>query len=218
LIIGIRLSGFLFLFIIITNILSNFFGYKTIGDEDPEVKLQKINKEPKKFKIGIVIILIEHFSIISLALTLILTFGSCNIILGIIWCVSRIGEGLIQIYDKKNYWGLLNTALKYSDTNDTEKDSLVSLSRNILKTKSYRFSFAQILFSVGTFAYSILFALYEIIPIFIGWFGIVASILYGLGNVIFHIKPNFKVLWSIGGGLVLLFELLLGGWLLFFPF
>jgi hypothetical protein len=213
-----RLSGFLFLFIIITNILSNFFGYKTIGDEDPEAKLQKINKEPRKFKIGVVIILIEHFSIISLAVTLLLTFGSYNIILGIIWCISRIGEGLIQIYDKKSYWGLLNTALKYSDTNDIEKHSLVDLSRNILKTKSYRFSFAQILFSVGTFAYSILFVLYEIIPVFIGWFGIVASVLYGLGNVIFHIKPNFKVLWSIGGGLVLLFELLLGGWLLFFPF
>ncbi len=217
-IIGIRLSGFLFLFIIITNILSNFFEYKTIGDEDPEAKLQKINKEPRKFKTGIVIILIEHFSIISLAVTLLFTFGSYNIILGIIWCISRIGEGLIQIYDKRSYWGLLNIALRYSDTNGTEKNSLVDLSRNILKIKSYRFSFAQILFSVGTFAYSILFALYEIIPIFIGWFGIVASVLYGFGNVIFHIKPNFKVLWNIGGGLVLLFELLLGGWLLFFPF
>lgn len=217
-IIGMRLSGFLFLFIIITNLLSDFFGYITFGDEDPEAKLQKINKDPRKFKIGVVIILIEHFSIISLAVTLLITFGLYNIILGIIWCVSRIGEGLIQIYDKKSYWGLLNTALKYSDTNGTEKDALVDLSRNILKTKSYRFSLAQILFSIGTFAYSILFALYEIIPIFIGWFGIVASILYGLGNVIFHIKTNFKVLWSIGGGLVLVFELLLGGWLLFFPF
>ncbi len=217
-IIGIRLSGFLFLFIIITNILSNFFGYKTFGDEDPEAKLQKINKDQRKFKIGIVLILIEHFSIISLALSLLITFGSYNIILGIIWCASRIAEGLIQVYDKRNYWGLLKISIKYSETNGTEKDALVNLGRDILKTKSSRFSFAQILFSVGTFMYSILFTLYEIIPIFIGWFGIVASILYGLGNILFHIKPNVKVFWNIGGGLVLLFELLLGGLLLFFPF
>ena len=50
------LSGFLFLFIIITNITSDRFGYKTISDLDSDTKLQKINKDPKKFKISIVLI------------------------------------------------------------------------------------------------------------------------------------------------------------------
>ena len=94
---------------------------------------------------------------------------------------------------------------------------LIDLGHRILKTKSSRFSFAQILFSIGTFAYSILFVVYGVVPILIGWFGIVASIFYGFGNVIFHVKPNFKVIWNIGGGLILVFEVLLGGWLLFFP-
>jgi len=204
------------LFIIITNLASSIFGYKTFGDVDSEVQLKKINKDPTKFKISVVLILIEHLSIISLAITLFVSFSPYNIILGIIWCIFRIGEALIQIYDKKSYWGLLNIAIKYSDTNVAEKNVLIDLGRSILKTKTSRFSFAQILFSIGTLAYSILFVTYDVVPIIIGWFGIIASILYGLGNGIFRIKANFKVLWNIGGLLIFLFEVVLGVWLLIF--
>ena len=214
--IAIKLSGFFFLFIIVTNISSNFFGYKTFDDLDVNAHLQRIKKDPRKFKISVVLILIEHFGIISLALTLFIAFSPYNIILGLVWCIFRIGEALIQIYDKKDYWGLLNLAEQYSDTKSGENDKLFYLVRNILQTKTSRFSFAQILFSVGTFAYSVLFILYGVVPIIIGWFGIIAAILYGLGNVVFRIKSNFKILWSIGGLLILLFEIILGGWLLFF--
>lgn len=210
------LSGFFFYFIIITNIASNIFGYKTFGDVDSEAQLQKINNDPTKFKTSVVLILIEHLGIISLAVTLFIAFSPYNIILGIVWCVFRTGEGLIQIYDKKNYWGLLNIAEKFSDTNGPEKDALIDLGSSILKTKSSRFSFAQILFSIGTFSYSTLFVIYGVVPVIIGWFGIVASILYGFGNGINRIKPDFKVLWNIGGLLIFLFEVVLGGWLLFF--
>ena len=214
--IAIQLSGFFFLFIIVTNISSDFFGYKTFGDVDVNAHLQSIKKDPRKFKIGVILILIEHFGIISLAITLFIAFSPYNIILGLVWCIFRIGEALIQIYDKKDYWRLLNVAEQYSDTKSAENGESLVLARNILQTKTSRFSFAQILFSVGTFAYSVLFVLYGVVPIIIGWFGIIAAILYGLGNVIFHIKSNFKVLWSIGGLLILLFEVVLGGWLLFF--
>lgn len=183
---------------------------------DSEAKLKKINDNPTKFKIGVILILLEHISIVSLAITLLIAFGQYNIILGIIWCVARIGEGSIQIYDKNNYWRLLDTALKYSNTSGVEKDVLIDLGRSILKTKASRFAFAQILFSIGTFAYSLLFVIYEVIPIIIGWFGIIASILYGVGNMIFQRKSNFKILWNIGGLLVLFFEIILGGWLLIF--
>ncbi|MBY8991932.1 MAG: DUF4386 domain-containing protein [Candidatus Lokiarchaeota archaeon] len=214
--IEIRLSGFIFLFIIITNIASNKFGYKTFGDVDSKAKLQEINTYPKKFKISFVLILVEHISIMSLAVTLFIAFSPYNIILGIVWIVSRIGEALIQIYDKKNYWGLLNIANKYSDTSGAGRDTLIDLARSILKTKDSRFTFAQILFSIGTLAYSLLFVTYGVVPPFIGWFGIVASILYGFGNGIFRLKPNIKPLWNLGGLLILLFEIILGGWLLFF--
>ena len=211
-----KIAGFLFLFIIITNVASGFFGYKTIGEMDSEAKLQQIYGSPTKFKTSLVLILIEHFSIIALAIALFISFSSYNIMLGIIWCIFRIGEALIQIYDKKNYWGLLNIAIKYSDANDTEKNGLIDSGHSILKTKASRFAFAQILFSIGTLSYSILFVTYGVIPVIIGWFGIVSCILYGLGNGIFHIKANFKILWNIGGLLIFIFEIVLGVWLLFF--
>jgi len=125
---------------------------------------------------------------------------------------------LIQIYNKKNYWGLLNIARQYSGTSGAEKNALSDSGRSILKTKNSTFTFAQILFSIGTLAYSILFVTYGVAPVIIGWFGIVASILYGFGNGIEIVRPNFRVLWNFGALLIWLFEIVLGGWLLFSPF
>ncbi len=210
------LSGFLFLFIIITNLASVRFGNETFSDLDSGAKLQKISKNPKRFQIGLILILIEHVSIIFLAVMLFIAFSQYNIILAIVWTIFRIGEALIQIYNKKNYWGLLNIAGQYSNSTGDKKDALIDLGRSILKTKNSNFTFAQILFSIGTLAYSILFVTYGAIPAIIGWSGIAASILYGSGNVLIFVKPNIKTLRNFGGLLILLFEVGLGGWLLYY--
>ena len=208
-------SGFFFWFIIITNVASGRFGYISINELEPDAKLQKISDNQKKFKISVVLILIEHVSIIALAVMLFIAFSSYSLILGIIWITFRIGESLIQIYYKKNYWGLLNIARQYSGTSGAGKNALIDSGRSILKTKNSSFTFAQILFSIGTLAYSILFVTYGVVPVIIGWFGIVAGILYGLGNGIILRKPNFKIMLYLGALLILLFEIVLGGWLLF---
>ena len=98
-----------------------------------------------------------------------------------------------------------------------KKTRLRDSGRSILQTKNSTFTFTQILFSIGTLAYVILFVAYGVVPAIIGWFGLVASILYGFGNGIKLVKPNFKVLWNVGALLIWLFEIVLGGWLLFSP-
>ncbi len=209
-------SGFLFLFLIVIALVASLrFGSEawTISDLDSDAKLQEINDDPEKFRIGIVLSLVEHVGIIALAVMLFLAFSPFSIILAVVWTLSRTGEGLIKIYSKRNYRGLLNIARQYSGTSGAERDSLIDLGRSILKTKNSSFTFAEILFSIGTLAYSILFLTYGVVPQFIGWLGIVASILYGFGNGIRLVKPDFKVLRSFGGLLVLLFEIVLGGWL-----
>jgi len=213
------LSGFLFLFIIATLITSERFGYSVISDLDSDTKLQEINKDSKKFKIGIVLALIEHGTIIALAIMLFFAFNPYNITLAVIWTISRITEGLIDFYNEKNYWGLLNIARQYSSSSGAEKNSLSELGRSILKTKNSVFAFAQILFSIGTLSYSILFATSEAVPVpaIIGWFGIVASILYGFGNGIILVKPDKAMKIFRVGLLILIFEVVLGGWLLFSP-
>ena len=211
-------SGFLFLFLIVIAFVASLrFGSEAwkISDLDSDAKLQKINDDPNKFKISIALALIEHVGIISLAVMLFIAFSPFNIILAVVWTLSRTGEGSIHIYSKGNYWGLLSIARQYSGTNGAERDALIDLGRTIVKTKNSRFTFAQILFSIGTLAYSILFVTYGVVPPIIGWFGIVASILYGLGSGIILVKPNQSPGLLAGGLLVLLFELVLGGWLLF---
>jgi hypothetical protein len=212
----VEISGFLFLLIIVLLVLASMrYGYKTFSELEPEQQLQTIEEDPKKFRIGTTLVVIEHFVIVTLAITLFVAFSSYNIVLGVIWLVSRGTEGLIQLYNKRNYWSLLGIANQYSSKSGSEKEALSDSALSILRSKNSTFSIAQILFSVGTLAYSILFAFYAVIPVLIGWFGIVSSVVYGLGNAIACVKPDSKVLWNLGGLLVWIFELVLGSWLLF---
>jgi hypothetical protein len=219
-------AGFFFLFILILQIAMAAFGYilePTPKHYESDAKLLKFSESPKNFKISIGLALIEHFSIIILAIMLFIAFSLFNLILGIIWLICRIGEGSIQTYIEKDYWELLNIAKKYSISNGTEKKTFLDSYHIILQTKSSRFAYAMICWSIGTFTYSILFVIYPIgaLPIIIiGWLGIVSSVLIGFVDVIKLVKPDFKVydtLSSIGGLLAILFEVFIGIWLLFFP-
>ena len=211
------LSGFLFLFILVLNLAMGALGYLMEKDYyDSDADLQKINKNPKKFQISIVLALIEHGSVIALTIMLFIAFSPYNIILGIVWTIFRIGEGLIQFYNEPNYWGLLNIARQYSGTSGAEKNSLSDLARTIFKTKDSRFKFAMICWSIGTLAFSIVLVTSEVVPQIIGWLGIVASILVGFGTGIKLVKPKFKFE-VIGALFAMLFEVIIGGWLLFSP-
>ena len=147
-----------------------------------------------------------------------IAFSPYNIVLGVVWVISRTIEGLIQINNKQNFLGLVNIAQQYSSSAGAEKEGLSNQALAMLKTKNSTFTFAQILFSIGTLAYSMVFVVYGVIPVIIGWFGIIASIIYGFGNGLNRLKPNFKAIWNLGGLLIFIFELILGGWLLFSSF
>jgi len=80
----------------------------------------------------------------------------------------------------------------------------------------------MICWSVGTFALSIVLVTYVgSAPPFIGWLGIAASITIGFANMAKLVKPNLKVydtMSSIFGMLAIVFELIIGGWLIFQSF
>jgi hypothetical protein len=212
------LSGFLFLFILVLNLVMGALGYLMEKDDyDPDSDLKKINKNPKKFKISIMLALIEHGSVIALTILLFIAFSPYNIMLGFVWLIFRTGEGLIQFINEPNYWKLINIAEQYSGTIVAEKDSLSDLARSIFKTKDYRFKFAMMCWSIGTLAFSIVLVTSGVVPELIGWLGIVASILMSLWNVIKIAKLNSKNFSPIGGMASILFEVLIGGWLLFSP-
>ena len=212
------LSGFLFLFILVLNLVMGALGYLMEKDDyDPDSDLKKINKNPKKFKISIVLALIEHGSVIALTILLVIAFSPYNLILGFVWLIFRTGEGLIQFINEPNYWKLINIARQYSGTSGAEKDSLSDLARSIFKTKDYRFKFAMMCWSIGTLAFSIVLATSGVVPELIGWLGIGASILMSLWNAIKIVKLNSKNFSPIGGMAAILFEVIIGAWLLFSP-
>ncbi len=217
--IAIVLAGFFFLYIIVVlNIAVYKYGYEIFSDLDADAKLRKIDENPKKFKTSVVLVLTEHVSVVAIPIMLFIAFSSYNMILAVVWTICRTGEGVIQIYNKRSFWGLLGLARRYSVTSGAEKESVIDQGRSILETKNSVFKFAQILFSIGTLAYCILFVTYGVVPTIIGWFGLVTSVLYGLGNGVMMIRPGSKALWNVGGLLILIFELLLGVWLIISPF
>ena len=210
------LSGFLFLFILVLNLVMGAFGYLMEKDDyDPDADLQKINNNPGKFQIGIVLALVEHGCVIALAIMLFIVFSPYNLILGIVCIIFRIGEGLIQYINEPSYWGLLNIARQYSGSSGVERTSLSELARTIFKTKDSRFKFAMICWSIGTLAYSIVIATSEVVPQIIGWLGIIASILVGFSTGIKLVKLSVRDFTTIGGLTAILFEVIIGGWLLF---
>ena len=213
----VEISGlFLLLIIVVLVIASSKYGYEIFSELDSNAKLQEISEDPKKFRKGAILAVIEHVFIISLAVSMFVAFSPFQLLLGVIWLSARSVEGLIQIYRKRDYFGLLNIANQYSKASGSEKDALSDSALVILKSKNSTFSIAQILFSIGTLAYSIIFAFYVIVvPVFIGWFGIVASIIYGFGNGLARVRADSRALWNLGGLLIWIFELVLGGWLLF---
>ena len=211
------LSGFLFLFILVLNLIMGALGYSMEKDKyDPDANLQKIDKNPNKFKAGIGLALLEHGCVIALTILLFVAFSRYSLILGIVLLIFRIGEGLIQFYNEPNYWKLINIAKKYRLASNDEKKSLGNLAKTIFKKKDTRFKIAMICWSIGTFAFSIVLNTLVVIPEIIGWLGIIASILVGFSTAIKLAKPNSKDLTAIGGLTAILFEIIIGGWLLLF--
>jgi len=216
-IIEMMLSGFLFLFILFLNLVMGVFGYLMEKDEyEPNADLKKINKNPKKFQIGITLALIEHSCVIALTILLFIAFSSYNIMLGIILIIFRTGEGLIQFYNEPFYWKLINIAKRYSSASGAEKKSLSDSASIIFKGKDIRFKYAMICWSIGTLAFSIVLVISDVVPPIIGWLGIIASILIGFGDGLKLIKPKVKYT-EIGALSAILFEIIIGGWLLLSP-
>ena len=210
------LSGFLFLFIIVLYlIIIPTFGYKAeINDFNAE--LQKIKENSKKFQIGIGLAYFHNCLVIMLTILLFIAFGSYNLVLGIVLLIFRIGEGLILCYNDKNYGKLTSKARNYSSMSDNEKISISNYAPKFIKRKSFTFDIAMIFWAIGTLSFSIILVFYGVVPLFIGWLGIIASVSFGIGDGFKIVKQKSNVLMSIAGLLAVIFEVLIGVWLLFF--
>ena len=211
-----RIAGLLFLLIIVVNIASVSYGNELMSDLNAAVKLQRISEDPTRFKKGIELAVVEHLTIIALSVTLFIAFSSYDKRLGWVWLVARSLEGLILIYTETRIWELLSLAERYLVVDITEQSTLIEMGQNILQTKNTGFLLASVLFGIGTMMYSYLFVTHGVAPLNIGRAGIIIGFLWGVSNGLSLFTPSFLVLTNLSGLAVLVFELLLGGWLLLF--
>lgn len=208
-----KLCGFLYLFILVTSATSAGLGNRN-DKGDAALKLTNISENPGQYRMSVNIALMSHLGILVISGMLFLAFSSNGRSLALIGSVFRIGEGLVLLYNEVSVLRLLDLAKEYALT-ESNKESLRLLGDQILQTKNARFLLGLLLLGIGALAYCIMFVQSGAIPSMIAWLGLVAGIFTVIG-ILVNFASGFSTVYVIGMLSMMVFEVLFGGWLLFF--
>ena len=211
-----RLTGFLFLFVLATSALSA--GLIVRPDTDPDETANTLNNIAKNhdmYLIGVILDLISHIAIVALACALYLTFSPKNRSLALLGTLWRVVEGGILAFNEINNGVLLAIAQDYIAAEGAEALPLLTMGRTIILMEYWGFMIGLTFFALGSLAYSILFVSSKAIPLPLGYLGVVASILNVSCILLSLVIPSLIFIYTIGFFLIILFELILGFWLLF---
>ncbi len=208
-----KLCGFLYIFILVTNAASVGLGNRN-DETDSTVKLPAISENPDRFRLSVIVAVISHVGIIAITGMLFLAFSSYNKLLAIIGSVSRLGEGSVLIYNEISVLKLIDVAKEYA-LNGANQDSLRMLGDQILQTKNTTFLIGNLLLAIGALVYCILFLQERAVSSRIAWLGLSAGILSVIG-ILIRLVSGHQPLSVIGLSLMIIFEIVFGVWLLAF--
>ena len=208
-----KLCGFLYIFILITNAASVGLGNRT-GETDFTAMLPTISENPGRYRLGVMAAIASHLGIVAITGTLFMAFSPFNRRLALIGSVSRLGEALAMIYGEVTVLRLIDLAKEYALA-DSNKESLRLLGDQILRTKNTGVDLGLVLLSIGAIAYCVSFVQSGAVPSMIAWVGLVAGIISAIG-ILVKFASGFSALAVIGMVLMMAFEVTFGGWLLFF--
>ena len=208
-----KLCGFLYIYILITNAASVGLGNRT-GETDSVAKLPTISENPGRYRMGVIVAIASHLGIVAITGMLFLAFSPFNRQLALIGSVSRLGEALAMIYGEVTVLRLIDLAREYALA-DSNKESLRLLGDQILRTKNTGVDLGLLLLSIGAIAYGFSFVQSGEVPSMIAWLGLAAGIISAIG-ILIKFASGFSALAMIGMVLMMVFEVTFGGWLLFF--
>ena len=208
-----KLCGFLYFFILVTSAASAGLGNRN-DEADAALKLTNISENPGQYRLSVFVAIMSHLGIVVITGALFLAFSSYNRQLALIGSVSRLGEAFVLLYNEVSVLRLLDLAKEYALT-DSNKESLRLLGDQILQTKNARFLLGLLLLGIGAFAYSLMFVQSGAIPSMIAWLGLVAGIVTVIG-ILVNFASGFGTVYVIGMLSMMVFEVIFGGWLLFF--
>ena len=207
-----QLCGFLFLFILITSIISKATAGPPLDSDYVSESLHNTAANSKKFRISIVFDLISHVSIIALAGALYLAFSQYDQTLAFIGTLWRVVEGTIIAFSEISGLMFLAVAQQYVTAVDSETVALESLGRVLILAEDWGLKIGLIFLGFGSLLYGILFVTSESVPRALGWWGVIASALAIGGILLALINPKIKM---IGILFMIPYEIVLGIWLLF---
>ena len=206
-----QMCGFLFLFILLTSMLSQFLGGGVLDSGDVPSTLSDVAANGKKFRIGVVIDLISHVSIIALAALLYIAFSPYNQTLALLGTLWRVAEGTIIALTEASNFVLLDVSQKSTTATGTQAVALESMGRMLISMEQGGYKIGLLFLVLGSLMYAILFVTSGAVPLAIGWFGVIASLLAAGGIFLNLVNPNVRM----ASFLVMIpYEIVLGFWLL----
>ena len=206
-----QICGFLFLFILLTSALSQALAGGALDPADIPGTMSRVTGGGKKFRLSVVIDLISHVSIIALAAMLYHTFSPFNRSLALLGTLWRLAEGTILAFNEVNNLVLLDVSQKSASATGNQSVVLESMGRMLISTEGWGLKIGLVFLVAGSLVYAILFVTSGALPLALGWFGVIASILAAGGILLNMINPNL----SMASFLILIpYEIVLGFWLL----
>ena len=209
---ALKLCGFLYIFILITNAASVGLGNRT-GETDTAAMFETISENPGRYRAGVVVAIASHLGIVASAGALFVAFSPFNRRLALVGSLFRLGEASAMIYGELTVLKLIDLAGEYASTLSS-KESLLLLGDQILRIKNTSVDSGLLLLSAGAIAYCISFLQSGAAPSRIAWLGLAAGIISAIGISI-KFASGFSALAIIGMVLMMLFEITFGVWLLF---
>jgi hypothetical protein len=125
-----------------------------------------------------------------------------------------MGEALAMIYGEVSVLRLTDLARAYALTGSS-KETLHLLADQILRAKNTGVDLGLLLLSIGAIVYCVLFVQNRSVPSVIAWLGLAAGIMSAVG-ILTKLVSGFSALAVIGMVWMMIFEVIFGGWLLFF--
>ncbi len=185
-----QLCGFLFLFILLTSVLSKFMAGAPLDPENVSNTLGAVAEGGKRFQIGIVIDLVSHVSVVALAGALYLAFSPHNQSLALLGTLWRVAEGTIIAFTELNNFVLLSVALKFVSATGAEAVALETMGRALIVAEDWGLKIGLAFFALGWLMYGILFVSSGAVPPVLGWWAVVASLLAVVGRWLALVGPD----------------------------
>jgi len=215
-----RLSGFLFIFILVTTIASRGFAGALEQEKTSQI-LESVARSEQKFRVSIALDLLSHVSIIALAAMLYSTFSPYNRPLALLGTLWRVAEGIVIALSEINFLLLIPLAQKYIATTgaaaapSSEAGTLETIGRTLIHSEQWGNKLALGFLALGSLLFAILFVTSAGVPKGIAWWGVIASALAFISIVVSLINPAAPVLVRELIFLPMIpYEITLGVWLL----